>query len=242
MEGIKNFLRNASTGLKVAVGGFLALVLVIIVVAIVVLVTPGPVEDTHVEVANFEEATEVPDDYQTNIQKLMWGAIESNDALNNVVFTDAEVRKGSYSETTSGGATIAKFIIDVPSMRYSFAVTASWADGNVDTEDKSIYLECPHYLDVIYTDTKCIAATPIEQVERYLPHYDYVSDGKLVSVMKRKYDVFQEHAGEPYLAISVNACGDAGVMEAARNVVVQWLKSIYLDPNDYYLEVLDTCQ
>ena len=242
IEGIRNFLHNATTGVKVTVVGFLVLVVAILVVALVNLLKPEPIMDTHVEVENFSEETGVPEGYQVNIEKLMWSAIESNNAFDGTVFTDAKVREGSYNEVVNGDSVTAKFIIDIPSMKYSFAVTASWTKNRPDMKDPSIYVECPHYLDVIYTDTKCIAVTPVEQVQRYLPHYDYIEGGRLVSVELRQYDVFQEHAGESYLAINVDACGDTKLLETGKNVTVKWLKSIYLDPNDYYMEVLDTCR
>lgn len=242
IEGIKNFWRNSTVGIKVVVIGGVIGIVAIMIISAVVLLTPKPVEDSHVEVENFDDITAVPEDYQVDIQKLMWQAIEVNSALDGIVFTDAQIREGSYKEVVNDKTVSAKFIIDVPSMKYSFAVSASWSEGNTEVDDKSIKVGCPYYLDVIYTDTKCIAESPIEQVERYLPHYDYVGGDRLVSVEKRKYDIFQEHASEPYLAVSVKACADAGLMNAARDATVQWLKSRFLDPNDYYMEVIDTCR
>ncbi|MBQ2660973.1 hypothetical protein IJF93_02780 [Candidatus Saccharibacteria bacterium] len=242
VESIKNFFRYSSVGARVGVVTFLLFDLIVIVVAVVILTRPAPGEDSHVEITNFDEVAAVPEDYQTNVQNLIWKAIESNDVFKDVVFTDAVVRADSYNEVTNGEVVTAKFIVDIESMHYSFAVTASWQKGNTNVDDKSIYVECPHYLDVIYTDTKCIAMTPEEQVGRYLPHYDYVGDGRLLSVTMRQYDTFQERAGEPYLAIEVNACGNESLLEAGKTATVKWLKSIYLDPNDYYMETLDVCR
>lgn len=242
LDGIKSFWKNASTGVKIGVVSFLLLMIMVVVVSVIMLLRPRPVEDTHINVTNFEELVQVPEDYQTNIQKLMWRAIEASGVGDNVVFADAVVRDGSYSETTRGDVVTARFIIDIESMRYSFAVEANWSKTNPNVDDQNIHIECPHYLDVIYTDTKCIAATPIEQVSRYLPHYEYLDGGQMMNVTMRKYDIFQEHSAEPYLAVEVNACGDDGILSSGKNKTVQWLKSIYLDPNDYYVEVLDTCQ
>lgn len=228
-------------GMKVTIVVFLLVVLVSVIVALVVLLTPKPVEDERVEVVNFNTGTNVPVNYQSNVRRLIGNVMKASGALNAEMYVDATVREGTYREMSDDDGVRASFIIDVPSFKYSFAVMTNWSINEPDPTDKNVRVECPYYLDVIYTDTKCIAETPVEQVQRYLPHYEDLGGGTL-SVEMRKYDAFQENANEPYLALSVRACGDTGILEAAQSRVVKWLKSRYLDPNDYHMEVLDICR
>ena len=240
-ESIKNFIRYGSMKAKLII----ASVVVIIIGALVIFVInalPKPEGTSLVRVDNFAE-THVPDEYQTIISKAIQNILASNDESTSVSFSDGVIREDSYQEYSNETSTSAKFIIDFDSLHYSFQVNTSWMRNNISTDDPEIVISCPHYRDVIYTDKKCIASSPQAQLSRYLPHYEYITRAKVkLSVSERKYDSFQKNAGGSYLATELKACGNQSLKESAETAVVSWIKSIYLDPNDYKIEVIDTCR
>lgn len=240
-KAIKNFWQYGSIQAKAGVIIFCIFNLVIIIIAIVNLLAPILKEDYNVQVANFDETTNVPKDYQEYIQKLIWKKIENNMDISGVVYEDAKVRDSSYQEETEGEVVTASFIIDIEKLRYSFAVAVRWNTNKKSIVDPDIQITCPHYLDVIYTDTKCIATTPAAQISRYLPHYETIPDGKKISINFRVYEFYQAYAGEQYLAVEVKACQNAETISLAKSAAINWIKSIYLDPNDYHMEIVDSC-
>ena len=240
METVRNFNANASLKLKV---GILLGALAFFAVAaflIVPLFFSSKTEQIPVEVTDYAGAAVVPTNYKTDINRIIYKMLASVDELSEVSVEDAVVREGSYSEERSGSLVSARFIIDIESLHYSFEVDTSWIAGGDNTSDPTLYITCPHYLDVIYTDKKCIASSPEVQLERYLPHYERLSDDILYTAEFRTYDTFQANAGEKYLAVVVPTCSKTILGEAETNIK-QWLKKIYLDPNDYYLEMIQEC-
>ena len=240
IEFIKNFWQYGSNRAKNGAVVLCFLTLLIIIIAIIWLFNPAAKEDLNIQITNSDEISNVPEDYQTSIKKLIWYKIEDHLDLPGIVYEDAEIREGSYKEETIGDVVTANFIIDIESLRYSFAVTAKW-NKKSPSKDFDIQIQCPHYIDAIYTDTKCIAASPTDQLRRYLPHYEVMPDGQKINADFRTYAFYQEHAGESYLAVEVSACGNEETLSSAKTIIINWLKSIYLDPNDYYIEMLDTC-
>lgn len=242
-EAVVNFYKYGPTKSKVVVTlGLIGILLIIVISIVGILMVAGVFEDdTHINVVNESEIEEVPKDYKNSMLKTIWAAIESSNDITGVEFEDAVVREGSYNSSAEDGLTVANFILDIEALHYSFDVTATWREGVDSGKDPDIQVRCPYYLDVIYTDTKCIAQSPIEQLERYLPHYEYLRDDLMYSVELHKYDSFQEHAGEQYLAVRVKACKNAELLDRAVEETKKWIKSVYLDPNDYYWEPIDSC-
>ena len=241
MEKVEAFRTNVSPKAKIGIlCGFFAAIAIIIAV-IIILAVSAKTEQIPVEIADFGGAEVVPSSYKNDIRRLIWKMLEGVDGLEDVSVDDAVVREGSYREERNGQAVSAKFIVDIESLHYSFEVSASWVSAGDNSSDPTLHVTCPYYTDVIYTDKKCIAASPIEQLRRYLPHYERLSNGALYTAELRKYDSFQTHAGETYLAVSVPTCDDKIVEEAATDLR-KWLKKIYLDPNDYYIEMIRECK
>ena len=229
---VKNFIRNSSIGAKIAIILFFVLVIVAIVFAI--LATKKP-EEQNIDVTNFSEVSDAPKDYQTFTQELIWQLIEKNENIPDPSKYQAVIREGSYSEETDGNVVNANFIIDIEELRYSFEVDLAWPknDRNKQT-DLTVHIRCPYYTDVIYTDTKCVAETPETQIQRYLPHNYYLDSGDRVHI---KFSNF----GEPHLLVYINACKNQNLIDAAMNYAHDWIKSLYMDPDDFKMEPYDVC-
>ena len=106
------------------------------------------------------------------------------------------------------------------------------ADG---LDDPDVTIECPYYVDVIYTDTKCLAQTPEQQVKRYTPHYDKINGIDFAVDSNQYEDKF-------YLSVEIASCGNTELGKSALDATRKWLKSVYLDPNDYTIELVDICK
>ncbi|MDO4746947.1 MAG: hypothetical protein Q4A70_01200 [Candidatus Saccharibacteria bacterium] len=237
MGDFVNLIKYSSKTFKVVAGAVLSLFIVIVVVTIIVLNRPILKDDVMVDIGNFEDMTPTPKGYMHLVEKGIGEIINGASNDDELVFADAAIREGSYKESENENEKKAEFIVDIDSLHYSFDVTLSWRkdSGDSEPEDPDILIECPHYLDVIYKDKKCIAQSPQAQLARYLPYYDYVGD--------KKYAVdFRIFDGEKYLRVEVSTCGDESLRESVIDSIKKWLKTIYLDPNDYKMELIDICR
>ena len=240
MESLRIFIKNMSREAKIVAGGVLAGFLVIIIIAIVVLNRTTVKDVALTEVTNFDEASNMPVGYKNVVNKRIGELINENDDSSDLVFSEATIRNGTYKEDVGDSTTKARFIVDIPELKYSFQVEVVWAsktDKNKEKiEDPDVTILCPHYLDVIYTDKKCIAQDPDQQLKRYLPYYEDLESGQRFGVSMKKF------GGEYYVAVEVKSCGDNSIANSAVNATKQWMKSIYLDPNDYVINALDICK
>lgn len=244
VDSVKDFIRYASLRAKIIAVSIIASVCLILVISIGVLISrikPAVPDYNPVEITNYEEATNAPSIQRTMISQHLYDLILEAEGTSNLDLTSAKIREGSYRETKEDNVTRARYIIDIEPLHYSFEINTSWTGGRADSEDPDVSISCPHYIDVIYKDKKCIAETPEQQISRYLPYNEYMSNGEKFHVESRVYDNFQEHAGEQYLAVIVPRCRDEAAKAEALTIFKKWLKSIYLDPNDYHIEAMGKC-
>ena len=237
MQNIQASWQNLNKGTKIAIISFISIMILIIIIAIVIKLTPEPVYNSRVTVDNFSEISDLPNGYKRYIQDNIGNILKNSSAIDEAETADAIIRDGSYEEESSGSMIKSEFIIDLESLQYSFAVTVTWPAGtNLDQKitDPDVSISCPHYLDVIYTGTKCIAESPTAQLEHYLPHYDRI-DGVKYAVIANQY------TGKSYVDIEISACGNTELLNSALSSTKKWLKSIYLDPNDYDIKTTDIC-
>lgn len=241
LDGIIGRIKNMSMVAKIVIGVISIGSLLIIVAAIVVANQVKMKDVPLTEIANIDDVSEsMPFGYKNVVKRMLSEIINDNTATAGLVFSEAEIREGTYEEIIGDSSVDAKFIVDVPELRYSFQVEVIWpakvGKNEEKIEDPNVTIKCPHYLDVIYADTKCIAQTPEQQLERYLPYYEDLDSGQRFGVSMKKF------GGEPYVAVEVKSCGDSSVAEKAVNATKKWMKSIYLDPNDYTIKSMDICK
>ena len=235
MGVVKNFWQNIDAKAKVLLT-IVAVVVLVIAVWSVIMLIPEAQMDRRVTVTNYsDENVSVPRGYQQYISERIGDILRKSTMLDETETADGKIREGTYSESTDGDIVTAAFIVDVESVKQSFDVKVIWLKGKDIGDDPNVTITCPYYTDVIYTDTKCQVTTPENQLKRYLPHYDYIDD--------TKYAVnYQRYTDQMYLRIEIAACGDANLQKSAIDETKNWLKSRYLDPNDYKIETVDTCR
>lgn len=231
---MRNFIDNSTVGMKIVV--ILFLVMCVLAIALAVMVNiQGQEEVPGVPITNFQEISDAPKEYQTNAEQSLWTLIERNANVEDLSMYSAAIRDGSYSQTTDGNKEIEHFIVDIEELRYSFEITLSWTKGQKKYTDLYVKVQCPYYTDVIYPDTVCVAEKPTAQIKRYLPHNDYINDGKLVHVE-------ESVVGKEFrLLVKVDACKNQDVIDAAMEYTTKWIESIYMNPGDFVVESYDTC-
>jgi hypothetical protein len=231
---MRNFIDNSTVGMKVVVVLFIIMCILAVVLAIISNIKNqerGP----GIPIANFSEVSDAPEEYQINTEQLIWMLTEQNGDVEDLSQYSAKIRNGSYSEETDKKTRKAHFIVDIEELRYSFEVTMSWLEGRTKKEDLYVKIQCPYYTDVIYAGTKCVAETPEMQIKRYLPHNEYLDNKTLVHV--EESSVGREHR----LLVKVDACRNQNITDAAIERTVKWIKSIYMNPEDFVIEPYDTC-
>lgn len=235
MDKFVNFWKNSTTGIKIGVFAMLLMPIVILLVTLISLLIPEDMGNERLLISNYYEVANAPKEYLFNIQNIILNAIGQKLGDNETVYTDVAIRDGSYSETEFNNVKTVKMIVDVPSIRQSFAIQFNYHKNARNYDDPDVNVGCPYYTDVIYTDTKCIAASPYTQIERYLPRYDYVG-GVKYGVSLKKYN------GKSYLAVEAPACGNTDILNSAQSSFENWIESVYLDKADYDIQVVDTCR
>lgn len=239
MDGLNNIvdtIKYIPKKMKIIIASVLGMFLLVVIVAVIASNKTVVDKVAPINIADFEDATSMPKGYRSEVERSISDIIKKNSETSGLVFSDAIIRDGTYKEEAEGDAVKARLIVDIDSLHYSFEVEATWPKNVGDGEpvDPDVVIKCPHYLDVIYTDTKCIAQSPQQQLRRYLPHYGRVGDVKYAVDFKRYVD-------KTYLRIEIPACSNVVLLEEAKESVKKWLKTIYLDPNDYEITTINTC-
>ena len=231
---VKNFIKNSSIGMKVGIVLFM-LASVLAVVLAMVYVGRNQEKAPGIPITNFQEISSAPEEYQINTEQLIWILAERNESIGDLSQYSAVIREGSYSEDVEKKTRKAHFIVDIEELRYSFEVTMSWIEGGRKNEELYVEIRCPYYTDVIYPETQCIAETPEAQIRRYLPHNEYMENGKLVHVE-------ESSVGKDFrLLVKVEACKDQNILDAAKNQTQEWIETLYMDSEDFAIEPYDTC-
>lgn len=243
MNFLKNFWKNSSTKAKAFVLSIFGSLLIILIISIISLLNqPKPyVAPQHVNISNWSENLTIPDSLKTEVEQQIWSEIKDEEGITPSTIYDATIRQDSVSK--SDDSTLV--LIDIEPLHYSFRTTITYNESKINQPyyNPGSFIECPYPKEVIFTDKKCPIGTPLSQLQRHLPHYQYLSDESTTfSVTTRTYDSFQKFSGEQYLAVSANSCGDQQKMTETNKLVKEWLKSLYLDPNDFHIEILDTCE
>ncbi len=233
MDNLKSIIKNSPMVVKVSVFLFFVLAIVIIIAAIVFSVSPSV--KSNIDVVGFSNIVDAPKAYQDDLEQKISNMIKENDYFDDDFKYEAKIREGTYKKSEKDKTVTEKFIVDIDQLHYSFDVSIVWPEGKSVKEDYNISISCPYYTDVIYTDTKCVVETPYQQIKKYLPRFGRV-DGVKYGVSLGQYN------NEYYLKVEISACGNNTLLEDAKKDANKWIKSIYLDPNDYTIETVDICK
>lgn len=210
-----------------------ALVIIISVIALIIPKNPS----THIHIDNFSEITSAPDEYRKLIEDTIWNTIQNHSEITQKDLSNATIRKGSSSEDTDGNLVTTSFLVDLESLHYTFRVTFFWNNSQKKVpSDPTISVTCPSADEIIYDDFVC----PIDAslaIRNHLPHEETLKDGTQINLTLKRYDTYQNHAGESYLAISLPTCNSYNQLLEAKNLTEKWLGSLHLDASNLRLEI-----
>lgn len=165
----QNLSQNLTKNQKI---GVVVVIQIIIILLIVVWANTLLQPRTHVDVVN-EETTNIPDSDWQGVKDELWNLVQSNVAgVTQADVNDVVIREGTYTETTENEITTAKFLIDIDSLKQTYAVVVSWSDS-VELYD-SISIDCPTLDQMKYPETVCYGRTNnTYSLDLYLPHAVY---------------------------------------------------------------------
>lgn len=126
----------------------------------------------NVEVVN-ENSTPIPSDYWKGVKQEVWNLLEKNVSnLTQSNIDDAVIREGTYSETYNNDIITATFLLDIESLRQTYAITVSWSK-KVDVYD-AIQINCPPRDQMLYPETICYGMyNNTYSLDLYLPYAVY---------------------------------------------------------------------
>ena len=152
--------------------GIIVIIQIIIIMLIVVWVNIAIQPKTHIEVVN-ESDTNIPDDNWRGLKNELWDLIQDN--VSDVTQSDIDdvvIRDGTYTETTENDITTAKFLIDIDSLKQTYAVAVSWSNS-VELYDYTS-IDCPPLAQMKYPETVCYGRdNDTYSLDLYLPHAVY---------------------------------------------------------------------
>lgn len=222
----KDLMENLSRNQKI---GIMVVLQAIIIVVIVVCVNMAMAPRDYVGIVNENEAA-IPDERWEGIKNELWYLIAANvDGADKSDIDDAEVREGTYEETVEGDITTARFLLDIDSLKQTYAVTVSWSD-EVELSD-SLAIDCPRASEMKYPETVCYGMfNDSYSLDLYLPYEAYPAgyENEDDEPLAPNYSISDDQY-EKKIDIMVSAC-DA---EKYKKEALDYLNSVPIDLNSY---------
>ena len=91
---------------------------------------------THVDISDYPK--NMPEAQVEELSVRLRSLLMKEEGVKEDASIDAVVREGSYSETTNGEITTAKFLVDVDYVKQSYAVTINWSSAVEDLSEVTI--------------------------------------------------------------------------------------------------------
>ena len=181
----------------------------------------------NVSVTN-ENTTPIPDANWRGVKNELWSLIEANVAgLKESDIDDATIRKGTYEETYENEITTAKFLLDIDSLKQTYAITVSWSN-TVEIYD-AIQINCPPLDQMKYPETVCYGMyNNTYSLDLYLPHAVYPEEDTSVEPTAPNY-IIQGDEEAKTIDVMVSACN----VEKFKKEAMEYLKSTPIDLADY---------
>lgn len=228
---IKNLSTNLSTGAKIAIGFFVQAIIIVIVISAVSILTKEP-EKILVDTGN--QQVNIPEKEWSSIKNRIWTILGNHmEQLNKNEIDDAVIREGTYNEEIkkNGNTNIhnASFLVDIDSLKQTFAVSVSWADSDkVEFTSNPISVECPKKSEMKYPETFCYGInTTTASPGIYLPytkpkgeHGDYY------------YTIRQDYDDANKINVVIRACD----YEKYKKEADKYLKSTGIKLDEYTIE------
>ena len=209
--------------------------------------------DKKISITNIDQyVKKMPESKKQEIYGTIFRAAETNSNYNEVTLSTATatIRDKTFSETYDSYNKVysGNFIVDIESIKQTYHIYYDWTP-NKDTEQVVISsygttANCPTKNEMIYDFYKCKNPYVDEKNSAYeyltmlLPYSSELSDGTAYSISSIEY---YYGSGEPFVRVSVDACGNNKKLEEGVKAFKDYLKSYDLNPEDYKIISKNSC-
>ena len=235
---------------------FLAIGLSILAVGVLIIgffVVHNQLHDRKITVTNIDKYVgKMPNSKKEEIYETIFQAAETNSNYDEVTLSaaTATIRDKTFSESYDSYNKVysGDFVVDIESIKQTYHIYYDWTP-NKDKEQTvlSSYgttANCPTKTEMIYDFYKCKNPYVGEETSAYeyrrmlLPYAGELSDGTAFSASSVEY---YYGSGEPFVRVSVDACGNSAKLEEGVKAFKNYLKSYDLNPEDYKIISKNSC-
>lgn len=209
-------------------------IFIIIILAVILNSVLGS-ERQHVTVENESVLSNVPESDRQLLNEQLWGVIQNNvTGVDRSVINDAVVRDGTYEETDDENGNMgATFLLDIDSIKQTYAVSIVWSTDSKNTIADSVYINCPPIDQMKYPETVCHGMyNDTYSLDLYLPYIVYPEgyDDENAYPMAPNYLVEGDEDAKT-IDIMVSSCAPDKYKEEA----LKYLESTPIDLSDYQI-------
>ena len=192
---------------------------------------------------NMPSATK-DDIYETIYRTAELNSSESETSLS---FMTATLRDGSFKETFNKTDSVysGEFIVDIEAIKQSYRIYYDWTTNkNTLLSSYGASANCLKMSNMIYPFFNCSNAYDDASLAKYnqlymiLPYNTTLSDGTAVSVSEVNY---YYGSNEPYIRISVDACGNKKALDEGVSLIRDYLSSYNFNLDDYKYLTSNLC-
>lgn len=166
---------------------------------------------------------------QKRIEDRLLLVLKNSEYFKNVDINDIYIRPESYHEENIDGITEISFLVDIDSMKVTYAVDLLSSPNNSEYFD-DVIVNCPKFNETKYPETVCHGMNgSSDDINLNLP-YTSTIDGHEFTVFMRD-DFYDVPVLETYIP---DICFNVELGEKAEAEVLRWIKDdLYLNPDDY---------
>lgn len=252
LNNFVNFYHNLDKKFKVIFWVVFIDLIIIITLAVIFFIYRLNNEPRNITITNWDEITTnettMPQGFHKATEQEITSILTNYNKISPDTKADATIRDKTYyaAKNNSSGAVNISFIVDIESLQHSFEVKFSYNSNLSKHNDGElqVIISCPYASDIKYINTKCLSSNnPFNEAVKYLPYTGKLpNSGAKVTIKNQTYGSNSQHPNSSYLAVSVNSCDNSAIVSEGKDFIQSWLKERYLDPNDFYYEVFNTCE
>lgn len=151
----------------------IAIIVIQLIIGIILIATINIIfreEKPKIEITNDDSLQNVPAEDVDQLKKQLWEVVSKNvDNADKSVINDGVVREGSYKENEDEQYHGAEFLLDIDSIKQTYAISIIWSDKEEVAD--SVYINCPPRSQSKYPESFCQGMyNNTNSLELYLPY------------------------------------------------------------------------
>lgn len=223
-------MENTNRRRNLIIAAVIGVALIIIITAVIII---NNRRTDVIPIENYNELTNatIPSDTKENLGIALYYLLTSHfDLPSDLHEVNATIRPDTYQQTSNmSGIYEATFVLDVQLFQQTYNISLNWsADGSLPSDS---LIRCAAKSVSAYPDVMCYGMydDTSNSVSAYLPYSGALATGQEFTATY----AYTTSSGTEQIAITVNNCGDASIISAARTAVEAWVASLDLDPTQY---------